>query len=220
MADNITRESLEERKAELQEECEKLNKIIAASDTSTFEIMIEDIKKEMMKNIAEENWKILKQNINKVDKFRDIVKIIQNQDELLLAKQDEMEEIEWKLDHWQQSIFEGEEKPIEQENVDTGYIIENSGHWNNLYVGDVYRDKKPNADGVTNFYSVINSKDLAGSFALISTAFDGERLLQYPCNQKVLNKEKVYVGNIYVEDDDKINAQTAFELITHTQETV
>lgn len=83
MADNITRESLEERKSELQEECEKLNKIISASDTSTFEIMIEDIKKEMMKNIAEENWKILKQNKNKVEKFRDIVKIIQNQDELL-----------------------------------------------------------------------------------------------------------------------------------------
>ena len=211
MADNITRESLEERKSELQEECEKLNKIISASDTSTFEIMIEDIKKEMMKNIAEENWKILKQNKNKVEKFRDIVKIIQNQDELLQSKQDEMEEIQWKLDHWQKNFFEGEEKPIAPESVDTGYLIREGEH---LYVGDVYRDEKPNADGVTNFYSIINSNDLSDSFAIISTAFGGERLLQYPSNQKILSKGQVYIGNIYVEDDDQNNAVTAFELIT------
>lgn len=185
MTNNITRESLEERKNELQEECEKLHKIISASDTSTFEIMIEDIKKEMMKNIAEENWKILKQNKNKVEKFRDIVKIIQNQDELLQSKQDEMEEIQWKLDHWQKNFFEGEEKPIEQEIVDTGYLIREGEH---LYVGDVYRDEKPNADGVTNFYAVVHSEDLADSFALVSTAYEGERLLQYPSNQKILSK--------------------------------
>ncbi len=211
MADNITRESLEERKSELQEECEKLNKIISASDTSTFEIMIEDIKKEMMKNIAEENWKILKQNKNKVEKFRDIVKIIQNQDELLQSKQDEIEEIQWKLDHWQLNIFECEEKPIAPESVDTGYLIREGEH---LHVGDVYRDEKPNTDGVTNVYSIIHSNDLSDSFAIISTAFDGERLLQYPSNQKILNNGQVYIGNIYVQDDDQNNAVTAFELIT------
>ena len=211
MTDNITKESLEGRKSELQEECEKLNKIISASDTSTFEIMIEDIKKEMMKNIAEENWKILKQNKNKVEKFRDIVKIIQNQDELLQSKQDEIEEIQWKLDHWQLSMFKDGEKPIEIKIVNTGYIIREGEH---LYVGDVYRDEKPNTDGVTNFYSIINSNDLSDSFAIISTAFDGERLLQYPNNQKILNKGQVYIGNIYVEDDDQNNAVTAFELIT------
>lgn len=211
MADNITRESLEERKSELQEECEKLNKIISASDTSTFEIMIEDIKKEMMKNIAEENWKILKQNKNKVEKFRDIVKIIQNQDELLQSKQGEIEEIQWKLDHWQLNIFECEEKTIAPESVDTGYLIREGEH---LHVGDVYRDEKPTTDGVTNFYSIIHSNDLSDSFAIISTAFDGERLLQYPSNQKILNKGQVYIGNIYVQDDDQNNAVTAFELIT------
>lgn len=71
----LTRSELEERQQCLISEIEKLEAVIKASDTTTFEIIIEDIKREMSGNVAEEEWKILKQNIAKVDKFREIVKI-------------------------------------------------------------------------------------------------------------------------------------------------
>ena len=152
MVKEFTREELEEQKEQLQKEIEKLNIIIEASDTSTFEIMIDDIKAEMVNNVAEENWKVLKANRSKVEKFREIVKIIQNQDELLEEKKDELDEVQWKLDHFQENLFdqeteeaetteEVEEAEKENECVTTGYIEQGA----TLYTGG-----SQNASNVTD----------------------------------------------------------------------
>ena len=85
----LNKAQLEEERVRLTDEIEKLNKIIKASDTATFEIMIDDIKQEMLSNVKEENWKSLKMNKSKIEAFRDIVRILQNQDELLEQKQNE-----------------------------------------------------------------------------------------------------------------------------------
>lgn len=216
MVKEFTREELEEQKEQLQKEIEKLNVIIEASDTSTFEIMIDDIKAEMVNNVAEENWKVLKANRSKVEKFREIVKIIQNQDELLEEKKDELDEVQWKLDHFQQNLFDQETEEtetteeVEEENecVTTGYIEQGA----TLYTGDVWKEESPKADGEAILYAIIKSNELEGSFAIISNSFEGERLMQYPSNLKMLEGTQ-YVGNIYIEDDDQENAIKAFDLV-------
>lgn len=219
MVKEFTREELEEQKEQLQKEIEKLNVIIEASDTSTFEIMIDDVKAEMVNNVAEENWKVLKANRSKVEKFREIVKIIQNQDELLEEKKDELNEVQWKLDHLQQNLFdqeteeaetteEVEEAEKENECVTTGYIEQGA----TLYTGDVWKEESPKVDGEAILYAIIKSNELEGSFAIISNSFEGERLMQYPSNLKMLERTQ-YVGNIYIEDDDQENAIKAFDLV-------
>lgn len=216
MVKEFTREELEEQKEQLQKEIEKLNIIIEASDTSTFEIMIDDIKAEMVNNVAEENWKVLKANRSKVEKFREIVKIIQNQDELLEEKKDELDEVQWKLDHFQQNLFDQETEEtetteeVEEENecVTTEYIEQGA----TLYTGDVWKEESPKVDGEAILYAIIKSNELEGSFAIISNSFEGERLMQYPSNLKMLEGTQ-YVGNIYIEDDDQENAIKAFDLV-------
>ena len=213
---NFTREELEENKKQLTEEVEKLEKIIQASDTSTFEIMIEDIKNEMFSNVSEENWKMLKQNRVKVEQFRNIVKIIQAQDELLEEKKNELEDVQWKLDHFQLDMFENksevEETEKTEEYVSTGYIENGS----TICTGDVWKEHTPKVDGEPILYTVIKSAELEGSFAIIGNTIEGERLLQYPNNLSML-KGCSYVGNIFLEDDDQENALKSFDLILSTR---
>lgn len=185
----LTREELEEKKERLQFEIDQLEKIIAASDTSTFEIIIEKIKSEMSGNIAEEDWKSLKQNKNKIEEFRKVSKIIQNQSELLEEKREELEDTEWELNHFQlemfnndQEVFKPEETPYKAPECEDVY----------LSTGDVFREDN-------NFFLIKKSEELNNSFAIISNSFDGERLLQYPSNRSILDAAE-YVGNIYEGD--------------------
>ena len=78
---NPTLEDLEREYEQLEHEVQKIKAIIDASDTSTFEIFIEQIKEEMIDNVKEEDFKTLKQNKLKVEKFREIIKIIQKNEE-------------------------------------------------------------------------------------------------------------------------------------------
>lgn len=208
----LTRSELEERQQCLISEIEKLEAVIKASDTTTFEIIIEDIKREMSGNVAEEEWKILKQNIAKVDKFREIVRIIQNQDDLLEQKKDELKDVEWELDHYQMSVFENHTVSLEGDCVSTEYKhVE--GY--KLETGDVY--KAINHDGEVCYCLVKKSSEKAGAYALISNSFQGELLLNYPKNRKlVVNAE--YVGNIYLSkaeqgEIEQKNALAALKII-------
>ena len=53
----LNKTQLEEERIRLTDEIKKLKNIIKASDTATFEIMINDIKEEMLSNVKEEDWK-------------------------------------------------------------------------------------------------------------------------------------------------------------------
>ena len=204
----LTKDELKQRKVQLTEEIEKLKTIIKASDTSTFEIMIDDIKKEMLSNVAEEDWKTLKTNRAKVEKFREIVKIIQNQDELLEQKQDELDDVQWELDHYQLSF--GEDPEEELTPICTGFCVDDGNTEESgveLLTGDVYGDDIDKADPAEpcGYYLIKKSAEMTGSFAIISNKFEDERLLQYPSNRKILT-DKEYIGNIYQPDNGNYNA--------------
>lgn len=194
---NPTLEELEENYAQLEKEVAKIKAIIGASDTSTFEIFIEQIKEEMIDNVKEEDFKTLKQNKLKVEKFREIIKIIQNQTKLLETKTAEMKDLKWKIDHFQQPL--PLEIPQQGEAVDTGFTYDTCP----IMTGDVF---KKTSEGETDIYYLVKkSVEIADSYAIISNFFEGERCLQYPSNFKILDNADP-IGNIYNSDEEALEA--------------
>lgn len=106
MSEEQTQQQLEEKKERLIQDIKSLNDVIEASNTPVFEILINEVKREMQQNIAIENWKGLKENKKQVESYRSVEKIIQNQHELLERKKQELEEIEEQLKYYQQNLFE------------------------------------------------------------------------------------------------------------------
>ncbi len=209
---NPTIEDLEQEYLQLNQEVEKIKAIIEASDTSTFEIFIQQIKEEMVNNVKEEDFKALRQNKSKVEKFREIIKIIQNQTKLLEQKTAEMEDLKWKIDHFQQPL------PLEtkEEAEDTGYIFDGVPEGMTIQTGDVFKNKTSKIGNDNIYYLVKKSVDIKDSFALISNFFDGERCLQYPNNFKILDNAK-YIGNVF-EENPVQEAIKALALIADFQE--
>lgn len=198
---DLTREQLEEKKTELESEIANLTKIIEVSNTTVFDLMINEIKEEMKKNVAEEEWKLLKANQRKVENFRNIENTLQNQEQLLEEKEDELEDVQSALDNYQPSLFEEQEtnKPT---NEDTGYRHKNQI----LETGDVYRSELENVTNGYWYYLIKKSQEKEDSFCIVSNFFpDEERLLQYPKNIDLLDGTE-FIGNIY-EDNDKETQQ-------------
>lgn len=200
--ENLTVEELEERKKYLGHEIEALSSAIKACDLHAFDLMIAEIKRSMEIDIAEEDWKSLKQNQKKIEAFYQVDQVMESQKTLLKKKQEELAEIEEKLKYYQQNL----DLDYSQKNLKTGIEVEHIGE---LEVGDVFEDHA--ADSV--YYLIKQSVDMEGKFALISNAFSEERLLQYPANLKLLD-DVCYIGNVFIEDDNQQKALDMLALMT------
>lgn len=194
---------LEEKKKQLIDEIERLKSFIESSDTSTFEIMIDDIKKQMHNNITEEDWKSMKVNKGKIEEIRNVAKIIKNQSNLLEEKQDELDDVEWELKHYQTNLFE-QAQQNEQTAEFTGIIVND----NEIRVGDVFA-----ALGENLYLLVKKSNDIEGKYAVCSNFFEDERMLQYPANLALLD-DVDYIGNIYDDSPDNQAALDALKFIS------
>ena len=64
-----------------------------------------------------------------------------------------------------------------------------------LWTGDVFQTHD------NNYHFIIESETSKGKFAIVSTAFKEEMLLNYPKNREIL-KNCAYIGNLF--DDDKL----------------
>ena len=192
----LNKTQLEEERIRLTDEIKKLKNIIKASDTATFEIMINDIKEEMLSNVKEEDWKTLKTNKSKVEAFRDIVKILQNQDELLQQKQDQLEDIIYEIEHYQPTLFEDQEEsnPENPKATFTGIFINEE----ELRVGDIFCNETDEMN--IQYYLIKHSSEMQDKFAILTNYADEELLLQYPYSQHLIS-EANYIGNFYLEDE-------------------
>lgn len=190
---------LEEKKTRLVDEIARLKSFIESSDTSTFEIMIDDIKKQMHSNIAEEDWKSMKVNKGKIEEIRNVAKIIQNQSNLLEEKQNELDDVEWELKHYQTNLFD-QTQQNEQTAEYTGIVVNNY----EIRVGDVFAPL-----GEDLYLLVKKSNEIEGKYAVCSNFFEDERMLQYPANLALLD-DVDYIGNIY---DDEPHNQAALDAI-------
>ena len=209
----MTQEQLESYEKQLEQEIDSLTKVVEASNTTVFDILINEVKEEMKNNIAEEEWKVLKENQKKIESYRSIEKALQNQEDLLEKKEEELVNVQEALKNYQTHLFDNQ--PEEEQAVDTGFTFGNCGQ--PINVGDIYKSRNSDAVGNIPYYIIKKSAELEGSFAIASNMFEGERLLQYPANKELLN-ETSYIGNIYIEDDCYQDAIEALQYFADNQE--
>ena len=187
---------------ELQEDINKLDAIIEASNSTVFDLLIDETKKEMKANVLEESWKKLKENIKKIEQYRTIETTLQNQQELLERKKDELEDVNNALIYCQQHLdisTEESEAVDEIEVIDTGYRFGDT--LQPIETGDIYVNKNSNPEA---YYFIQKSKS-GKDFAIVGNSIEDEFLLNYPKNRDILN-ETTYIGNIYYGEEDRQNA--------------
>lgn len=191
---------------ELNEDINKLNAIIEASNSTVFDLLIDETKKEMKANVLEESWKKLKENIKKIEQYRTIETTLQNQQDLLERKKDELEDVNNALMYRQQNLFDSEAgaKSEEIKVEDTGYKFGST--LQPIETGDIFVNKNSNPEA---YYFIQKSKDKK-NFVIIGNSIEDELLLNYPKNREFLN-DATYIGNIYYGEDDKEEAIIAYK---------
>lgn len=203
MTEKETKAQLVEKAKEIQEDIERLQKIVDASSETTFEIILEDLKSQMIENVNMESWSTLKSNIKEVDSIKGTQDFIAKQSTLLNKKKEELKEVNDKINNYQCGLFD--------DLLDKEVKAEPTGFKRNeqtICVGDIYKYQE---DSQEVFYLI--KKTVKGKFAFSSSIDpDGEMQLQYPANLQVL-QDTVYVGNIHIEDCDHEKAVEAYNLI-------
>ncbi len=192
MSEKETKEQLIEKAKLIQEDIDRLQKIVDASSETTFEIILEDLKSQMIENVNMESWQTLKANIKEVDSIKGTQDFIAKQSTLLNKKKEELKELNEKISNYQCGLFDN---LINQElkTEPTGFKRGDSM----ICVGDIYKYQE---DDQEVYYLIKKTKK--GKFAFSSSVDpEGEMQLQYPANLQVLN-DTVYLGNIHIKDCD------------------
>lgn len=237
MSEHQTKEELIKQKENLENEIERLQKIIDASSETTFEIIIEDLKNQMIKSVKSENWATVKAYIKEVDSVNGTKSFIEKQSSLLAKKKEELEKVEESIKNYQPSLFEQKrELNIEGEAVETGFEDDEG---NAYKTGDVYMvccSARPADGGVRDsssseapeasahaaeYYLIEKSTKSADKFVIVSNAFEEELLMNYPKNREILESAD-YIGNIYEDwtepaDETTNNMLNALNAIADSQ---
>lgn len=203
-----TKEQLELRKLELIEIIQGLEDMIKCTNSVAFEAIISNIKSVMNDNIAEEDWKSLKENKSKIEGFRKAEKIITSQTENLKKYKEQLDDIQDKLDHLQLEL------PLEQlqKPQSTGIFIQDvNDEDRELLVGDVY-------DTEDGYYLVKKSMEHHDKFAIIRDVEEGEFELQYPKNKARLDGAG-FIGNLTDGEGEELEeAKSALRKIYHMED--
>lgn len=217
--EKLSKEELEKKKINLEKEIEALESAIKATDAHAFDLIIAEIKHEMENNIAEEDWRTLKQNQKKIEAFNQIEQVIESQSDLLDKKQEELEDVIYDLEHLQLTI---DDIPLElndnNEKTATGIKLNNG---DKLETGDIYKtvlDDKDTGETIGRYYLIKKSAEFNDKFAILSNYTEGELLLNYPANKKLIDEATYYVGNIYNSyDSDQNKAVECLKIIADYQ---
>lgn len=215
----LSKEQLQNLEHQLTGEIKQLNNVIEASNTPVFDLLINEVKKEMQDNIAEEEWKKLKENQKKIESYRSIEKTLRNQEDLLEQKKDELYNVQSAIKNHQLSLFENEPEDssteTEAQREETGF---KDSEGNAYETGDIYFCK--NNQGEKEYYLIKKSAEFSNKFAIISNSFKGELLLNYPKNRQILDNSDYYIGNIYDQYNNQNEALTALKIIAESQEKI
>lgn len=214
--EKLSKKELEKKKINLEKEIEALESAIKATDTHAFDLIIAEIKHEMENNIAEEDWKTLKQNQKKIEAFNQIEQVIESQSDLLDKKQEELEDVVYDIEHYQMTIDDIlQQLQTDNGKICTGIELDNTDE---LETGDVYKIHANNKDEVDILYLVKQSAEANDKFAILSNVEEGEFLLNYPANLNLLNQKGIeYVGNIYDNNADQNEAIECLKIIADYQ---
>ena len=217
--EKLTKEQLEQQKQSLEREIVALESAVTASDSHAFDLLIADIKQDMADDIAEENWKSLKINQKKIESYREVENIIASQADLLEAKREELADVVYDLEHYQMTMDDLAAQMTSSENTniyvkDHGEVA--TGAVFSGYVFEKIEDGK--GEHIPAYYLVKKSAEVDGKYAILSNTQEGEMLLNYPANKKLLDEADEYVGNIYDENDNQEEALEYAKIIADYQE--
>ena len=210
MVEKETKQQLIEKAQEVQEDIDRLQKIVDASSETTFEIILADLKCQMIENVNMESWNTLKSNIKEVDSIKGTQDFIAKQSTLLNKKKEELKELNDKINNYQCGLFD--------DLLDKEVKAEPTGFKKNgmtITLGDVYKLEAQTADSEDTYYLIIKTKK--GKYAFISSIDSSCELeLQYPANLLVITRAE-YVGNIHIEDCDHEKAVEGWNKIQKSE---
>ncbi|MBR0234068.1 MAG: hypothetical protein IJQ47_08470 [Synergistaceae bacterium] len=179
----MSKQDLINQKQKLEEDIERLKKIVEAAADTTFDIIIEDLKNHMKSNIELEEWSTLKTNLKEVSAVNTTKDFLENQSKLLTKKQTELLELENQINNYQTNLFDSLNSHLK---IDTK-IKHNE---QDLFTGDVFETDDKS-------YLIIKESELEkDNFVITGTAFEEALLLQYPKNRQILNNT-AYLGNLF-----------------------
>lgn len=178
-----TKKELEEQIEITKNQIEELNLLTNVGNMETFELIIKNIKENMIENIKEEDWKSFKENKAKIEKMRSFTNYIEKQTQIIEDKENELNDLQYQFDNYQIGLFEAPEQKQSTE-------IEHNGQ--ELFTGDVFEDKDKN---ILLIFESVTDK---GKMAIIKQ--DGELLLGYPKNRECLN-DCSYLGNAHEDEE-------------------
>lgn len=206
MTEKKTKNQLIEEAKEVQEDIDRLQKIVDASSETTFEIILEDLKSQMIENVNMESWNTLKSNIKEVDSIKGTQDFIAKQSTLLNKKKEELKELNNQINNYQQGLFDNLlDKQVKAE--PTGFKKDDM----TISLGDIYKLEAQTEDSKDTYYLIIKTKK--NKYAFVSSVDSTCELeLQYPANLLVISRTE-YVGNIHIEDCDHEKAIEAYNLI-------
>lgn len=212
----LTMEELELKKEQLQEEIKSLESVKDAADTNGFDLITSQIKKEMEHDIAVEDWKSLKSNQKKVEAFCQVISYIESLDDILDEKRDELDDVVYDMEHYQLTL--DDVQPVEQDGIIcTGICLKNGDE---LETGDIYKTvlkDKETGESIDRYYLIKKSAESDDKFAILSSCEEGELLLNYPANVKLIDNATEYIGNIYIENSAQNKAIECLKIIADYQ---
>lgn len=212
----LTMEELELKKEQLKEEIASLESVKDAADTNGFDLITSQIKREMEHDIAVEDWKSLKSNQKKVEAFCQVISYIEKLDDILEEKRDELDDVEYDIEHYQLTF--DDIKPVESDGIIcTGICLKNGDE---LETGDIYKTvlkDKETGETIDRYYLIKKSAESNDKFAILSSFEEGELLLNYPANVKLLDDTNEYIGNIYKENSAQNEAIECLKIIADYQ---
>ncbi len=214
----LTMEELGLKKEQLQEEIASLVSVKDAADTNGFDLITSQIKKNMEHDIAVEDWKSLKSNQKKVEAFCQVISYIESLDDILKQKRDELDDVEYDINHYQLTTDDIPKQPQNDNGkICTGIYLKNGDE---LETGDIYKTvlkDKETGETIDRYYLVKKSAESDDKFAILSSYEEGELLLNYPANVKMLDNADIYIGNIYTANAEQNEAIEALKFIADYQ---
>ena len=106
----MTKDELIKQKEELKSEIERLQKIIDASSETTFDIITDDLKQQIIEAVENEEWSEVKSGIKEISAVNGTKDFISRQSVLITKKKEELEDIETQIKNFQPSLFEQDGK--------------------------------------------------------------------------------------------------------------
>ena len=173
--------------ASYENELPPIEKIAEIAEHEGLEIAFNELTENCCSCIKLRNFKTSKEELKALEIVNNFKNYLESQKDRIENIKNKIAELRIELTKCQLSLFD-------EQNVQKcpTNIFHNEKE---LWTGDVFQTHDD------NYHFIIEAESAKGKFAIVSTAFKEEMLLNYPKNREILNNT-AFIGNYF--DDDKL----------------